>query len=120
MLRLKTEFIYNGFWFLRHNRTGMIALYAKQAIHPRTQAVLVDAIQSYEVIRIKIQEANTITVGDKVFEIVEKEVYPRNLDWGTDGFTFNHYEDALNFFNAISKEEENETNSADINSDSSN
>ena len=115
MLRLKTEFIYNVFWFYQHNRTGMIALYAKQAIHPRTQAVLVDAIQSYEVIRIKIQEANTITVGDKVFEVVEKEVYPKNLDWGTDGFTFNHYQDALNFFNAISVGEKNETNSADSN-----
>ena len=98
MIRIETVFIRNGFYFEQLRREENIALYQKTSVHPRTLVVESEAIPSYEVIKIKIQKATTITVGDEAFEVVEKEIYPKENHWGIHGFTFNIYEDALDFF----------------------
>lgn len=101
MIRIETSFIYNGFYFEQLRRTGDIALYQKTSVHPRTLQVEPDATPSYEVIRIRIQKATTITVGDATFEVVEKEIYPKDGAWGLDGFSFNLLEDALEFYHIL-------------------
>ena len=98
MTRVETTFIRNGFYFEQIKREGNIALYQKFPVHPRTLQVEPDSEANYEVIRIKIQKATTITVGDAAFEVVEKEIYPKDNAWGLDGFTFNIYDDALDFY----------------------
>lgn len=98
MIRIEPAFIRNGFYFEQLKREKDIALYQKTSVHPRILLVEPDAIPSYEVIRIRVQKATTITVGDEVFEIVEKEIYPKDNHWGLDGFSFNLYDDASDFY----------------------
>lgn len=101
MIRIETTFIRNGFYFEQLRREGNIALYQKFPVHPRTLQVEEGSEPSYEVIRIRVQQATTITVGNAVFEVTEKEIYPRDTAWGIDGFTLNLYDDALDFYNTL-------------------
>jgi len=112
MIRIETSFIRNGFYFLQLKREGRIALYEKVSVHPRTLLVEPDAVPSYEVVRIRIQEATTITVGDKVFEVVEKEIYPRDNVWGLDGFSYNLYNEAVEFYNGLLEREKRKNDKA--------
>jgi len=100
MLQLEKDFTRNGYQYQQEHRTDNIALYKLRAIHPRTGEPE-DMPANWEVVKIHIREATTITVGNKTFEVVEKEIYPRIASWGTDGFTFNLYEDAKKFYKSL-------------------
>ena len=101
---LEKEFIYDGFQHLQQDREGNYAIYARLAVDPRTLEVFKEALTHYEVIRIKIQKPSTITLEGAVFNIEEKEIYPKHYAWGIDGFSFHNYADAKNFFNALISE----------------
>ena len=105
MIELESEFKRNGFRYCIEQRKHDVALYKVFPIHPRTLEDEISMFAHWEVIRIKEQGATTITVGDKTFEVLEKEIYPRDNTLGTDGFTFNTHEDADKFYKALVRRE---------------
>jgi hypothetical protein len=107
---LEKEFIRNGFQHLLQDRQGEYAIYTRLSVNPRTLEVDKETLIHYEVIRIKIQRPSTIILEGAVFNIEEKEVYPKDYAWGVDGFSFNDYADAKNFFNALISEKKEEEN----------
>ncbi len=108
MIKLEESFIRNGFRCTRIYREGDIALYDKKSVHPRSLLVELDPIVSYEVIKIQHQEATIITVGDKIFEVVEKEVYPKGTAWGANGFSHNNFKDAEDHYIQLTKRQKEE------------
>ena len=83
MKPLPRQFNYRGWSLYLVKRSGNVAIYAK------SKPDWPDGKVSYEVVRIREQQAKTITIGDREVFYEHKEIYPPDTAWGTDGFTLN-------------------------------
>ena len=58
-------------------------------------------IVAYEVIKIRQQKANTVSIGGVDVEFKEKELYPSSEQWGMFGWTFLKLENAKQRYDVI-------------------
>ena len=105
MLQLEKTFVRLGFYHIQLHREGDIALYKKVSVDLRTNQIESDPVVNHEVIKIQYQDADTIIVDGVSFNIIEKEIYPRGMDWGSKGFSFTMYSDAKKHFDGLVEKE---------------
>lgn len=95
MVKLRTQFTMNGFFFKQCKRTGNIAIYEQWKD---------DNLLSYEVIRVKVKPAEENQLY--VIRHDETEVYPKSREWGENGYTYKTIKEAEVKFNEMLTAEE--------------
>lgn len=105
MLQLEKTFVRNGFHYTQLYREEMVAMYQRVSIDFRTLEIESDPMVDFEVVQIQHQDADTIIVKDKSFDVVEKEVYPKGATWGRLGFSFHNRSEAKEHFDMMIKEQ---------------
>jgi hypothetical protein len=80
---LEVEFVRNGYLYKQIKRSDRVAIYTQQSINDVTNAV--NKKKNYEVILIRKHKSAKYPDGS---ESPAREIYPHELKWGVQGFTF--------------------------------
>jgi hypothetical protein len=82
-----------GWRFIEMERSGDYRLYEK--VDGESGRVY------WEVVRIRVTKGGTVMIAGVEVEFEPKEVYPSDEKFGTDGWCYSRYDDALNKFSEL-------------------